>query len=83
MNYRICKPKQTGLILPTTTTVGPTTTTEVRSGMNLCDPDPFGPMKKNGYEINLVICEANEVCQPLASNGELAKVGYIVFLFFN
>ena len=65
-----------------TTTVGPTTTTEVRSGMNLCDPDPFGPMKKNGYEINLVICEANEVCQPLASTGELAKIGYIFFFFF-
>ena len=90
LNYRICQP-----VTPTrptrpprttttpTTTVGPTTTTEVRSGMNLCDPDPFGPMKKNGYEINLVICEANEVCQPLASNGELAKVGYIVFLFLN
>ena len=63
-----------------TTTVGPTTTTEVRSGMNLCDPDPF-PLKKNGYEINMVICEANEVCQPLASTGELAKVGYIFFSF--
>ena len=82
MNYRICKPKQTGLILPTpTTTVGPTTTTEVRSGMNLCDPDPFGPMKKSGYEINLVICEANEVCQPLGSTGESAKFGYIFFPF--
>ena len=59
----------------TTTTVGPTTTTEVRPGMNLCDP----LMKKNGYEINMVICEANEICQPLSNNGELAKIGYIVF----
>ena len=60
---------------PTTTTVGPTTTTEVGPGMNLCDP----LMKKNGYEINMVICSANEICQPLSSNGKLAKVGYIVF----
>ena len=62
----------------TTTTVVPTTTTEVRTGMNLCDP----LMKKNGYEINLVICEANEICQPLSSLGELAKIGYIFFLQF-
>ena len=88
LNYRICLPdrrpppsRPPRTSATPTTTVGPTTTTEVRSGMNLCDPDPFGPMKKSGYEINLVICEANEVCQPLASNGELAKVGYIVFLF--
>ena len=59
----------------TTTTVGPTTSTEVRPGMNLCDP----LMKKHGYEINMVICEANEICQPLSSVGELAKIGYIVF----
>ena len=56
--------------------MGPTTTTEVGAGMNLCDP----LMKKNGYEINMVICSANEICQPLSSNGKLAEVGYIVFL---
>ena len=67
---------------PTTTTVGPTTTTEVRPGMNLCDPLMPTLMKKNGYEINMVICEANEICQPLSSNGELAKVGYVVFSSF-
>ena len=61
---------------PTTTTMGPTTTTEVRPGMNLCNP----LMKKKGYEINMVICGANEICQPLSSNGKLAEVGYIVFL---
>ena len=59
---------------PTTTTVSPATITEVRPGMNLCNP----LMKKKGYEINMVICEANEICQPLSSNGELAKVGYVV-----
>ena len=79
MNYRICQP-----VTPTRPTRPPRTTTtpttEVRSGMNLCDPDPF-PLKKNGYEFNMVICEANEVCQPLASTGELAKVGYIFFSF--
>ena len=58
----------------TTTTMGPTTITEVRPGMNLCNP----LMKKKGYEINMVICSANEICQPLSSNGELAKVGYVV-----
>ena len=62
----------------TTTTMGPTTTTEVRPGMNLCNP----LMKKKGYEINMVICSANEICQPLSSNGELAKVGYVVFSSF-
>ena len=59
--------------------MGPTTTTEVRPGMNLCDPLMPTLMKKNGYEINMVICGANEICQPLSSNGDLAKVGYIVF----
>ena len=34
---------------------------------------------QSSYEINMVICSANEICQPLSSNGELAKVGYIVF----
>ena len=63
------------LIKPWLKYLGPTTITEVRPGMNLCNPS----MKKNGYEINMVICEANEICQPLSINGKLAKVGYIVF----
>ena len=60
----------------TTTTVGPTTTTEVRSGMNLCDPLMKNRGQKHGYEINMVICEANEICQPFPND---ATVGYIVF----
>ena len=76
----------------TTNTVGPTTTTEVRSGMNLCDPvmplmkkqlsgfkdRSREPLRSNKlYEVNMVICEANEICQPLLNFGELAKIGYI------
>ena len=66
---------------PTTSTKGPTTTTAVRDGMNFCDP-LMKPGPRNGYEINFVICEAHEVCQPLSSNGELAKVGYSLFNSF-
>ena len=66
---------------PRTSTKGPITTTEVRNGMNLCNP-LMKPGPRNGYEINFVICEAHEVCQPLSSNGELAKVGYSLFNSF-
>ena len=82
LNYRVCQsrkgpqpPSPPTESTTTTNTVGPTTTTEVRNGMNLCDP----LMKKNGYEINMVICEANEICQPLSSTGEMANIGYIFF----
>ena len=66
------------------TTQSSTTTTEVRNGMNLCDP-LMPPMKRsgnNGYELNMVICEAHEICQPVASSGELAKIGYIFLYTF-
>ena len=97
LNYRICQRGRDVSIPETTTnTVGPTTTTEVRSGMNLCEPmmplmkkqlsgfkdhsvEPS--QSKNGYELNMVICEANEICQPFLPSGELAKIGYIFFFF--
>ena len=71
--------------------MGPTTTTEVKYGMNLCDPlmkkqlsgfmdHSVKPSRsKHWYEVNMVICEANEICQPLLNFGELAKIGYIFF----
>ena len=71
-NYRMC---QSSLVPLPTSTKGPSTTTEVRNGMNLCDP-LMKPGPRNGYEINFVICEAHEICQPLSSNGDLAEVGY-------
>ena len=73
--------------------MGPTTTTEVKYGMNLCDPlmkkqlsgfmdRSVEPSRsKHWYEVNMVICEANEICQPLLNFGELAKIGYIFFSF--
>jgi len=67
----------TTILTTQTSSVGPTTTTEVRNGMNLCDP-LMPSMKRNSnnvYELNIVICEAHEICQPLASSGELAKIG--------
>ena len=66
---------------PGTSTKGPTTTTEVRNGMNLCDP-LMKPGPRNGYEINFVICEAHEICQPLSSKGDLAEIGYSFFYSF-
>ena len=93
MNYRLC---QFSLVHPLplplpagTSTKGPTMTTEVRNGMNLCDPlmqgllymTP-GPGPRNGYEINFVICEAHEICQPMSSKGELAEIGYSFFYSF-
>ena len=64
-------------------TKGPTTTTEVRDGMNFCDPlmkilksDKMKSVPRNGYEINFVICEAHEICQPLSNKGDLAEIGY-------
>ena len=51
--------------------------------MNFCDPlmkilksDKMKSVPRNGYEINFVICEAHEICQPLSSKGDLAEIGY-------
>ena len=74
---------------PGTSTKGPTTTTEVRDGMNFCDPrmeilksEVMKSVPRNGFEINFVICEAHEICQPLSSKGDLAEIGYSFFYSF-
>jgi hypothetical protein len=57
--------------------------------MNFCDPlmkilksDKMKSVPRNGYEINFVICEAHEICQPLSNKGDLAEVGYSFFYSF-
>ena len=44
--------------------------------MKILKSDKMKSVPRNGYEINFVICEAHEICQPLSSKDDLAEIGY-------
>ena len=50
--------------------------------MKILKSDKMKSVPRNGYEINFVICEAHEICQPLSNKGDLAEIGYSFFYSF-
>ena len=56
-----------------------TTTAEIKTGINFCTIVDDSPTSYNRFELNVVKCDSNEICQPFTNQGPYANLGYVYF----